>query len=833
MGLFSSKKKITITVATQAIRVAKDSQLPDSFLKGTAESLANETGLVENVENNLVTGIGLKGHHFHARAKKQYAYGIPAGKLLVMNRATPSVINSIAAEKRVKASDIIIEYSYYMPKNLYHLAWQDLVKDHGYDATTNKLGKLSAELKQDVYLDDLILYVQYQEFPEYDPVVFEAWGRPIQSAYSPSRPYSVNSALYAETTEAHASPILAKAQFTVKYSYNRIIDPNVNAIETPGLISSSFTLSAQIQEIEDQIDTEKGEETNLKGHLDYYQVKFRIGGKTEFITRDASYVAGTESTAVFTEPKKATGEFFPMVYFRHDKKDLTVNENAQEYKDSVALLKTIGMDYKDMGKSIHYERVEKEIDTTETFIDDDPASKTYGEKITRKKKVPVLDANGEEQFKPRKDDKGNDQLADIKSVILIFAVPVNPKGKMKEVELKYLFDFFSLWATDPGNLDPSQLFMKIGNNLGRNTTRTIENYNSIHIEDKVFKMSLQNQGIVVTHRFDTVKPAENVRYTMKVVGNVHTYTFHNTDLTAIDVSVTGLKMVYHVGSGATAGYTDVADGEKNKERNHLLIPIDKSITENYSLRDRELLYSKGQHLLYNTEKITVTKIPWYSTGFFKIFVMIIMIIIVVLIAIFAPYLLPAAIKGVIAYGITAATVTALAIFMVKMIVVAVILHFVLKAVAKLIGPEAAAILGLVIMVASIGYGIAAGLSATPAAASALMANASALMTVATGLISAAANETQSLINDTYKDYELFLKSTIEQDKALEDAQALLENNGNIIMEPFMILGEDPEQYYNRIAHSSNPGTACFDLLSNFCDILLTLPTINDTIKQES
>jgi hypothetical protein len=849
MGLFSSKKVTTITVATQAMRVVKDSQLPNSRLAGMAEYLKNGNGFVERIENNLVNGIGQKANSYHARAMKQYIWGVPQGNLLVMSRSLPSVISSIAAEEKVAESDISIEYSYYMPLNLYHLAWIDLITLHGYDPDTNKLGKLSTDLAQTVYLDDLVLVMRSindEEESPYSDVVLESWGRPTTSNYSPSRPYEEDAALYTDSTEVQILDSLAvDAQFTVKYSYKPLVDASTNTLTTPGVTTGSFSLPAKTDLIKVILD-ESGKDTNLNAHKDQYQIKYKVKGKTKFITRDSSFVSGSTSGTVFTTPNSSAGNFFPLVYFRWDKKDitdekqLTSAEDIQAFQDSKKLLNTLGLKYDEMGKSIHYETIEEETETTETYVDEDPVSKTYGQTLTRKRTKPVykvdpVTGKKEKQYKERVNDNGEKQLKDIKSIIFFMGVPATPTGIDAEVEIKYLYDFFTMWASDPGNKTTAELFQTVGNNKGRNVKQKVENYNSIIIQDRRFKMALQNQGITITHRLETSKPAEGVKYTMNSIGSTHTYTFHNSDFTAIDVTVTGLKMVYYVGSGATAGYTDTADNLVNLDRHHLLIPLDKALTSSYSIIDREVLYSKSQHLLYNTEIITVTKIPWYATGFFKIFVMIIILVIAVVLVVIFPALMPAALSAAGAFmaaGMTGAALIMVAAFIVDMIIVAVIMHFVFKAVAKLIGPAAAAILGAVVMVVAIGYGIAGAMATTTTQASALLSTATTLMSVANGLVSAAGTEFQNLIGDVYKDFESFTKLTDEKDKELERAQALLENNNSVILEPFMVLGEEPEEYYNRTVHSANPGVACFDLLTSFCDILLTLPTINQTIKQE-
>ena len=54
MGLFTSKIKTTITVATQAMRLVPDNQVPESMRTGAVEALVTNQNLSDTVENKLV-----------------------------------------------------------------------------------------------------------------------------------------------------------------------------------------------------------------------------------------------------------------------------------------------------------------------------------------------------------------------------------------------------------------------------------------------------------------------------------------------------------------------------------------------------------------------------------------------------------------------------------------------------------------------------------------------------------------------------------------------------------------------------------------------------------
>jgi len=68
----------------------------------------------------------------------------------------------------------------------------------------------------------------------------------------------------------------------------------------------------------------------------------------------------------------------------------------------------------------------------------------------------------------------------------------------------------------------------------------------------------------------------------------------------------------------------------------------------------------------------------------------------------------------------------------------------------------------------------------------------------------------------------------EQFKLIENAQDLLE--GNNLLSPFSLFGESPDAYYERTVHAGNVGIYSIDAVTNYCDIALTLPTIDESVR---
>jgi hypothetical protein len=62
---------------------------------------------------------------------------------------------------------------------------------------------------------------------------------------------------------------------------------------------------------------------------------------------------------------------------------------------------------------------------------------------------------------------------------------------------------------------------------------------------------------------------------------------------------------------------------------------------------------------------------------------------------------------------------------------------------------------------------------------------------------------------------------------LDKAMELLEESN--ILNPRIIFGESPDDFYNRTVHSGNIGVASLDAISSFVAVALVLPKMNDTI----
>lgn len=396
----------------------------------------------------------------------------------------------------------------------------------------------------------------------------------------------------------------------------------------------------------------------------------------------------------------------------------------------------------------------------------------------------------------------NPDIDDVEQAMMIMAV--SAKGE-SEVELRYLFDYFNTLyfnSASPYQANPSflQQYAEYTPKAGQ----------AVVFQDNAFKFSLTYRGIgkrrvagnigaVGTHAGGTTSlQGANARYYRRQINA----TFYE------EVTVIEPQLTYHIYGkySATGGY----------DSDTLLIPVDRAITDLFPIQEREKLYSRSLHYVFNSKVETKTK--WYQSSAFRFVLIVVMIIITI-------YTAGATLKGLIAAA--AISATALAIAVISKIVVAMAINYALKLFVKEVGPEVAFIVA-VIAVAVGGAMYVAGTSANTA----LWAER--LISVGNGLSSNVQTETQRLISGYESESQEFLLTSEAMTEELRAVQKQLESG--ISIDPFefigrspkIVFGESPDDFYSRTVHSGNIGVVGIDAISAYVGLALTLPDVHDT-----
>lgn len=502
--------------------------------------------------------------------------------------------------------------------------------------------------------------------------------------------------------------------------------------------------------------------TEYENEESYFHVKYTVGEKTYFWM----YRQGAGTYPVLDdlfENNQNLGQFYPMTYLRYEKKPMNLDKTTPEYKASRKMMKYLGLDYDSLIDAVHE----------------------------------------------------NPDVADVEQAFITFGIPANTEV---QIEQNYLYNFFDQMHTVVGGVPPSTspygTFGSIYNT---------EVVNAVVIRDSMFKMALNTSGLQKFRRAGIIAKVgeynsgfgtmditvdridqEGNPYTATVPLDYHYYRKQVSDTLYDEVRVYNMKMVYHV----YGSYTTTGDDEDAI----LLVPLDKTIVDTFSLPQKEDLISRALNFVFNS--VTVVKLKWYQTGIFKAFMVIVAIIITVLTYGAAWQ----ALAGAIAAGGT------LAVLAIQTALIGVLKSIVTAYAFKLFVKEVGGDFALFIAIVAIAYG------GYQVAKEGLGSNvwANNLLQVGNGLTKAVGNFYNDALQGLQKEYQDFLSISQRMEEDLKDASDALMGS-TVALNPFVIFGEKPTDYYNRTVHSGNIGLNTITAVSNYVDVALRLPTIDETL----
>lgn len=496
---------------------------------------------------------------------------------------------------------------------------------------------------------------------------------------------------------------------------------------------------------------------------DYFHAKYVVGGQAKYWIYKNKTGVYPSLDAVFVDGPAVSGEYFPFTYFRYDGQSLIADKTTDAYKTSKKMLKFIGMDY----------------DLVASTIDDNPG------------------------------------IADVRQAMLVFGVPA---VSTNQIECRYLFDYFdNLHYSMGGEVSSGAASARsklLRDGLGKR---------NIIIKDAQFKMALQNRGIykrlvagsigsIGAHTSAYVAESTVTTITDEATGEVSSYPvmgrthyYRKQVATGLyeEVAVQDLEMRYFV-YGDYASTADETD-------DILLIPIDRSISSQYSMGDRETLYARSLHFVFNS--LVITKIKWYQTGVFQALLVIVAIVITV-------YTYGADGGSLVATALGLTGTAGLIATIVVNLAVGQLLAVGFKLFVKAFGTEIATAVAI-IAIAYGGYQILESGSVLGAPW------AKELLVLSSGLQQAVLQDKFSELLNEFEAFKLFAE---EETKLLDQAKELLENS--TVLSPFVIFGEAPQDFYNRTVHSGNIGILGINAISSYVDIALTLPELNDTLGEK-
>ncbi len=513
----------------------------------------------------------------------------------------------------------------------------------------------------------------------------------------------------------------------------------------------------------------------LDGYLssdEYFQVRFKVNGTTKFFTY--KYGSGVYPTldGVFRETYVAAdANFYPLTHFRNKKMDMSIDKTSRFYKDSQEMLRHLGMDYGAIAEAINE----------------------------------------------------NPDVGDVQQATMMFAVPANTSN---QEELRYLHSFFHKWwvALGQGYASPNaqniqELLSDSGTYMGGR--------NAIVIQDALMKMFLSSQGIFFQKRAGSIGSVgfcsgevstrtENISYldvmtggTISIPATVRTQIFRKQVSFAVyeEVQIVGLQMIYEV-EGDHRVLADEGD-------DILLIPIDRSLLEDWSMPDKEKLLSRSLHYVFNS--LVEQTVKWYQQGWFSTFLIIVAVVITVLSYGSSWQTLAAALAaGTITFAALAYTII---VGLVEYLVTTYAVTYFVKAV----GVEVAFIAALIAAMAGMYQAYQAGsLTAAPMAKE--------LLQVSNALSKGVGNAQKGLMQDLLAEASEWEQYVKEQTKTLETAEELLGSSS--VLAPFIVYGESSSDFFNRTVHAGNIGTVGISAVRSYVEVALKLPKLSQTIDMD-
>lgn len=653
----------------------------------------------------------------------------------------------IAVLEDIEGDAVSVSYSHYGAPNNLHIGWMRLFDTHGYDPTTNLLGNLTTSMGKSVYLDDMIVVVPEPDLDTIEDSSLAQWGIAARAGYTPVR----ISGTPASRALVKPSPVRVEESGTSEYLLVTFGYMVAGVYET-----DTFTIPV----------------TGYDDEADYFHARYTVGGVVKYWMYQDDSGTYPDLDAIFDREPEPNGSFFPFAYFRYNKVSEIADTSTDAYRTSKKLVKYLGMDYDQVAEG----------------VDENPG------------------------------------IEDVEQAMMMMAVPANTTN---ELERRYLYEFFNnlFLASAPGSAFSSetQALLHTGGATLNPMGLAAASPPTIVIQDSRFKMAIENDGVyksrvpgnigpVGTHSsgFTSVnKPRQAVNlwtgmtYTINTAVRYHYYRRQISLGFYEEIQVVGMRTRFYI----IGKYTTIGDDEDTI----LIIPLDHSITEGYSVPDRELLYARSLHYVFNS--VIVTRVKWYQTGIFKA----IMIIVMVVIAIYTGYFDTGLFAALAAGAYSAAAVIAL-----TMVLEYLVFQAIFKLFVKLVGVDAAFVIAIV--------AVAAGMvSAVDAGSIAGAPWASELLQLASGITKAMGAQIQDDYTDLLADAQSFELFKDAQNTLLDDAKALLQ--GNMHLDPFVIFGESPGDFYNRTVHSGNIGIVGISAISCYVDAALTLPKLNETLGE--
>ena len=765
MGIFSSKKKHYVD--TQVARLIEDEGIPDSALNAVIEALFKDKNITNALlDRSLHNGTKqFESYYRYAKKAGGYHYGLPNIFLHTSEDGNPAAAAQIAIEV---GSPVTIQYMYFRPLNNVHAGLKHLTENLGFNHSTGEITGLYSNNSTQVYLEKMVAVHETTPGQEPEANSIGAMDATASNSPTPDSPawavpanlasIAVQSDVRIGVTEVESVEIHTVWR-TFDAAGNQALDASNNPIYGRAVIVLNLT----------SYDTDK----------EYYQAKYTVDATNvvAYWIYDTATGTNTALNETFSAPNVVNpGTYFPFVVFRSEgtnRGNVALN-TTPEHITTTKLLDKLGIDFQAVADAMHEDT----------------------------------------------------DINNIDQAVLLMGVPITATDP---IDIDYLYRYFeSIHSLLPPS---SKLKYTPVASLGAGSFGSYAGVNadySFTLTDADFEVRFTFSSITFRYMAGTIGTGVigEVTNTLTAITEIDAEAFNGSRTIPAGVEngskryirkqinehVYGeiilvnprARYVIYRNMGAEAGLKD--------ER--LLIPLEHGICQQMSPFDREKLYHRSVHFVYNSHVVQVIK--WYQRGAFKILLTIIAIVLIVTTGFGAELLV--AVQG----GLTAVALFILEAVILGIILPGMVFEFLFTELVKLIGIDAAAILAVVVFVLTGREIFKNGIVLTSTAETLLFA--------ANGLVKGITESIQSDITELFtevEDFKVFAEGVQEE---IDEANALLNADIGIDpyvfvgMQPLTVMGESPSSYFDRTIHIGNIGTESLKIIENYCNISLTLPS---------
>lgn len=244
------------------------------------------------------------------------------------------------------------------------------------------------------------------------------------------------------------------------------------------------------------------------------------------------------------------------------------------------------------------------------------------------------------------------------------------------------------------------------------------------------------------------------------------------------------------------------------DEHNLIIPLHYQVVKRLDVRTQARLYEYSAVLVMNS--YVVTKLKWYETNFFRGVVAFVGCVV----AMWSGQAWLVELVTVMEAGLVA-----FALFALEAVITAQVIGFAARILIKMVGPQLGMVIGVILTLAGHFKQNLSNMFADK------------LLGMGTPVLKAVGDDYQAVQEQVSDDYESWLVDTEEKRTQIEEAQELLHPENLLpfsyltpsYQRPVPDLAAGPERFYDSV-HVGNVGTLSLDVIENYHDVSLLLPS---------